>query len=51
MNNDSDDSRTLNGKYSECRVNCLGKLTPSDLNALIPSKNKLPHFQLHLASR
>ena len=35
MNNDNDDSRTLNDKYFECRVDCLGKLTPSDLNAFL----------------
>ena len=35
MNNDNDDSRTLNDKYFECRVDCLGKLTPSDFNAFL----------------
>ena len=39
--------RTLNDKHFECRVDCLGKLTPSDF----PLKTKLAHFQLHLASR
>ena len=33
MNNDNDGSRTLNDKYFECRVDCLGKLTLRHLNA------------------
>ena len=38
MNNDNRmtlELRTLNDKQFECRVDYLGKLTPSDLNAFL----------------
>ena len=35
MNNDNEDSRSSNEKYFERRVDCLGKLTPSDFNAFL----------------
>ena len=30
--------RTLNDKHFECRVDCLGKLIPSDLNAFFENQ-------------
>ena len=35
MNNDNDNPITLNDKYLEFKVDCPGKLTPSDFNAFL----------------
>ena len=41
MNNENDDSRTLNDKYFECRVDCPGNDNNNTLNSPIRNYSQI----------